>query len=66
MGNMDQKFIEERRFYLDMFVKKVATLKHLWYSEECELFKKSAGDVEKLLANMPRLSTQDIVYKYEK
>lgn len=34
VGNMDQKFIEDRRSLLEGFVKKVTELKHLWYSEE--------------------------------
>ena len=33
---MDKKFIDERKHYLDLFVKKLATLKHLWYSYESE------------------------------
>lgn len=70
---MDQKFIDERKRYLDMFVKKLATLKHLWYSDEAELFKRTNGDVEKVLLyvnnqllNSQKQNVQDMINKYEK
>ena len=69
---MDQKFIEERRHYLDLFVRKLATFKHLWYSEEADLFKRNPMDIEKLLyiiiqilTGLHKLSVSDIVYRYE-
>lgn len=55
VGNMDAKFIEERRLFLDLFLKKVATLKWLWYSEEVDIFIRSnSNDIEKTLGSLPK------------
>lgn len=52
---MDSKFIEERRVFLDYFIKKLATQKYLWYSDEFDLFIHSNNsDMEKALNNLPK------------
>ncbi|KAM3140198.1 hypothetical protein pb186bvf_007751 [Paramecium bursaria] len=66
VGNMDKKFIDERKHYLDLFVKKLATLKHLWYSYESEQFKRNSGEVEKMFKAFPQQSTPELIDKYEK
>ena len=46
---MDAKFIEDRREFLEIFCKKLAHLKHLWYSEENDIFIRSTNpDIEKV------------------
>ena len=45
VGNMDAKFIEERRSKLENFCLKVAALPHLFYSDEFHLFIRSTGDL---------------------
>ena len=52
VGNMDSKFIEERRSLLEKFCLKVAQLPHLFYSDEFKLFTRSSNiDLEKVLIN---------------
>jgi hypothetical protein len=52
---MDQKFIEERRAFLDLFIKKLATQKYLWYADEFDLFIHSnTSDMEKALSNLAK------------
>jgi hypothetical protein len=45
---MDQKFIDERMHYLNLFMKKLSTIEHLWYSDESQLFLRGNGDIEKV------------------
>lgn len=51
---MEQKFIEDRRNLLEGFIKKIGELKHLWYSEEFQIFVRGTNpDIEKVLAKLP-------------
>ncbi|CAD8054840.1 unnamed protein product [Paramecium sonneborni] len=65
VGNMDQKFIDERMHYLNLFMIKMATINHLWYSDECKLFIRGNGDIEKQLIAFQKPTHRDIIYKYE-
>ncbi len=64
IGNKDLKFINERRFYLERFLKKVSVFEFLLNSQEFLIFSRPSGDVEKLLGNLPKSSTVDVVEKY--
>ena len=48
IGNNDQLFIEDRQFGLNVYVKEMAFLHHLWYSEEFQLLVRGSGDIEKV------------------
>jgi hypothetical protein len=49
MGNLDAKFIEERRKQLEKFCLKVAELPHLFYADEFKIFTRSGVlDLEKV------------------
>ncbi|CAD8143236.1 unnamed protein product [Paramecium octaurelia] len=65
VGNMDQQFIDERMHYLNLFMAKISTINHLWYSEETKIFIKANGDIEKQLVLLQKPSAGDIIYKYE-
>ena len=50
VGNMDSKFIEERRQLLEKFCLKVSELPHLFYSDEFKVFLRSINqDLEKVV-----------------
>lgn len=49
VGNNESNFVENRKNGLDVFVKEMATLAHLWYSEEFEIFIRKQGDVEAVI-----------------
>jgi hypothetical protein len=55
------KFIIERRYYLERFMRKIAKYDFLMNSEEFVLFSRPNGDIEKMLAKIPRLPTQTII-----
>jgi hypothetical protein len=46
---MDAKFIEERKIFLNMFLKLLANIPYLWCSEELDIFIRSTNpDIEKV------------------
>ena len=66
VGNMDSKFIEERRSLLEKFCLKVAELPHLFYSDEFKLFTRSSNiDLEKALNALPEVNPEELIKKYE-
>lgn len=56
IGNKEVKFIYERKFYLERFLRKCAKFDFLINSEEFRIFARPAsGDVEKMLERLPRV-----------
>lgn len=56
-GNKDVKFINERRFYLERFLKKMASFEFVLNSEEFKCFSRPAGDIDKQLTGLPKQTT---------
>ena len=58
MGNKDSVFLQERRFYLERFLRKIARHDFIVNSQEFQLFARPQGlDVEKSLNKLPKLSS---------
>lgn len=55
IGNKDLKFINERRFYLERFLKKLSAFKYIINSEEFQVFARPQGDIEKTLSKLPAI-----------
>ena len=68
IGNKDVKFINERRFYLERFLKKMAAYPYVLNSPEFQAFSRPAAgaDIDKLLAKVPAQSNQEIYDKLKK
>lgn len=64
-GNKDDKYIEYRKHFLQRFLRKIGSLPHLLNSDEFKLFARPSGEIEKMLAMMPRLSPDAIVQRYK-
>lgn len=65
-GNKEDKFIEERRRFLQYFCEKVANIKYLYYSEPFQmLIRGKGGDFEKSLELLPALSTLEKLNLYK-
>ena len=64
IGNKDIKFINERRFYLERFLKKMSAFDYILNSQEFQVFSRPNGDIEKLLGAVPKSATIQIVEKY--
>ena len=61
MGNKEQVFIQERRFYLERYLRKLAKYDFIINSQEFQLFCRPNGlDVEKTLSKMPKLSVSQL------
>lgn len=57
MGNKDLVFLQERRFYLERYLRKLARHEFIINSQEFQLFARPQGlDVEKSLNKLPKLS----------
>ena len=65
VGNKDDKYIEHRRHFLQRFLRKIGQLPHLLNSDEFKLFARPSGEIEKMLAMMPRLSPEAIVERFK-
>jgi len=65
VGNMDKKFIEDRRKFLEYFCQKISEISYLYYSEEFQIFLRSTNnDVEKALAPLQIVVYEEIIAKY--
>jgi hypothetical protein len=51
------KFLEERRYYLDRFLKKISTIDFIVNSDEMAYFSRPTGDIEKNIQRIQRLTT---------
>ena len=66
IGNKDVKFINERRFYLERFLKKISPFDFILDSQEFLLFTrpKQGQDIEKTLSALPKLTGSFMVDRY--
>ena len=64
IGNKDQKFLQDRCYYLERFLKKVSGFEFLTNSKEFLIFSRPAGDIDKLLGQIPKQPTHEIVDKF--
>lgn len=65
VGNKDDKFIEFRRHFLQRFLRRIGQLPHLLNSDEFKLFARPSGEIEKMLAMMPRLNPDALVERFK-
>ena len=62
IGNKEVKFIYERKFYLERFLRKCARYDYLVNSEEFKVFARpGGGDLEKMLDRLVRPSTSKLI-----
>lgn len=57
------KFIIDRRYYLERFLRKLSKYDFLINSEEFIIFSRPNGDIEKSLLKIPKLPTSKIIEK---
>lgn len=65
VGNKDDKYIEHRRHFLQRFLRKLGNLPHLLNSDEFKLFARPSGEVEKMLAMLPKMTPSALVERYK-
>lgn len=61
MGNKDTIFLQERRFYLERFMRKMSRYDFIINSQEFQIFARPQGlEVEKSLNKLPKLSSSQL------
>lgn len=51
-------------FFLDRFIKDISSLPYLYESEEFKTFLRPTGDLDKCMAGLPKLTTDDILKRF--
>jgi sorting nexin-1/2/sorting nexin-4 len=60
-GNKDLVFIQERRYYLERFLRKLARFGFIINGQEFQMFARpQSPDVEKALGKLPKMTAQDL------
>jgi len=61
MGNKDIVFLQERRFYLERYMRKLSSYEFIIDGEEFQVFARPQGlDVEKSLSKLVKLSSSQL------
>ena len=67
MGNKDIVFLQERRFYLERFVRKLSSFDFIIDGEEFQVFARPQGlDVEKSLSRLVKMSSTQLFERLQK
>jgi len=66
VGSTEKKFVEERMYFLDRFMKEVAILPYLYESHEFQSFLRPSETLAKALANLPAITTDEILNRFRK
>ena len=56
----DEVFLQERRFYLERFMRKLSRFDYIINGEECKIFTRSNQDVSKALGKLPALTSEEM------
>lgn len=56
VGNKTSKFVEDRRYFLERFLRKIANHDFILISEEFKIFSRLNGDMKKSISNLPRVT----------
>ena len=66
MGNKDIVFLQERRFYLERYLRKLSTYEFIIEGEEFQVFARPQGlDVEKSLSRLVKMSSSQLVERIQ-
>lgn len=63
-NNKDVKFLNERRFYLEKFWRRLAREEYIIETEEFKTFVRPNGEIKALLAKMPKPTAEELCEKY--
>jgi hypothetical protein len=65
VGNKEMKFVEERRYFLEQFLRKLALSDFILISEEFKIFSRLTGDIKKSLNFLPKLTPFAILDRFK-
>ena len=61
IGNYQTEFLQQRRYFLERFVRRLGHLSFIVNSEEFLCFSRPQGDIEKILGKLTKLPTSQII-----
>lgn len=61
IGNYQTEFLQQRRYFLERFVRRLGHFPYIVNSEEFMCFSRPQGDIEKILAKLTKLPTSQII-----
>lgn len=65
IGNKDDKFLEERKHYLERFLLLTSKIDHIIKSEEFRLFSRPSGEIDKTMKMLPAVSPDYLLERYK-
>lgn len=65
VGNKEHKFLEERRYFLQRFLRNLAKIDFITTSEEFKIFSRSSADIEKSLSHLPKPTPDHILSRFQ-
>lgn len=54
VGQVNDKFVEERQKLLERFMKEIAKYDYIIYSKEFKIFARGKGEIDKVLFALPK------------
>ena len=64
-GNKEEFFVEERRYFLDLFLKRICQQKYLASTPEVQVFLRPKGQVLQCLKSLERATTSHVMKYYQ-
>lgn len=65
VGNKDEKYLKERRIFLEKFIRVLGTEEFIVHSDEFKIFSRQTGDVKKVLKLLPKLTSTQLLERYQ-
>lgn len=66
IGRFETLFLQDRRYYLERFLRKLGTLDYIMKADEFVIFSRPNGDIEKVFQKMTKLPTSQLIERYRR
>lgn len=65
IGNKDDKFVEERKHFLERFLLLISKIDHIIKSDEFRLFSRPSGEIDKAVQMLPSITPDFLLDRYK-
>ena len=65
IGNKEDKFLEERKHFLERFLMLISKIDHLLKSDEFRLFSRPSGEIDKTVQMLPQVTPDFLLERYK-
>jgi hypothetical protein len=66
IGRFETNFLQDRRYYLERFLRKLGTLDYIMSADEYVIFSRPNGDIEKVFQRITKLPTSQLIERYRR